>query len=202
MKSQASKVDSGFGKILDPASNSWYESYLNFIKRNWREIISTFLLVMAIVVALMYNPNKIQNFWQPNIRLWVLMVTIFFVSSIIGFFLKNRKQKIFLVNMLVVVNLISVFPQIKTEILLFWYAFHILIFVLILKGNEMFKYRMVSITLIVFCLISVMNGTSFIWKTSYLDISLSLGILTGFLMKETFYFSALIVDNVAEIYED
>lgn len=189
MKSKAPKVDSRFDKILDPANNSWYESFLKFTKKNWREILSTFLLITAMVVALVYNPNKIEKFWQPNIRLWAPIIIPFFVSSIISFLLNNRKQKIFLVNMLILVTLFPVFPQQKIAILLFWGALHILVFSLILKGEKIFKYRIVSIALFLFFLISVM-GSSFIWKTSYPNISLSLGVLTGFLIKETFYLSA------------
>lgn len=201
MKSKAPKVDSRFDKILYPANNSWYESFLEFTKKNWREILSTFLLITAMVVALVYNPNKIEKFWQPNIRLWAPIAIIFFASSIIVFFLNNRKQKIFLVNMLILVTLFPVFPQQKIAILLFWGALHILVFSLILKGEKIFKYKIVSIALFLFFLISVMNP-AFVWKTSYPNISLSLGVLTGFLIKETFYISALSIDYVNEIYED
>lgn len=194
MKTLSEDPDYRYGTALEKQNrfDRFVKRYNYFwevwVKKNWLEILSVITLIAAMVVALMYNPNPIKNFWETNIRVQGPLNMTFVVAALCSFFVEKRNSKIFLLFMLSGANMVPLFPKEQDGIFLVYAAMYVLVFSLIFKGKESIPYKQVSISVFVFSLISTSDFMSDIWHTTYITISFSLGILAGFLVKEGLYY--------------
>jgi len=74
-------------------------------RRNKKEIFSTLVLLTAIIVALVDNPNILKNIWERNIIV-LLLVGNFGISNIFAFLLEKKENKTKVVLILGLIQLI------------------------------------------------------------------------------------------------